>query len=59
MNSIPDTFLNLFIFFSLINGITYYIGNLLISYEIPLDQREEIKRKYQNFNRNQVALPRN
>jgi hypothetical protein len=51
--------LNLFIFFSLINGITYYIGNLLISYEIPLDQREEIKRKYLNLNRNQVALPRN
>ena len=59
MNSIPDTFLNLFIFFSLINGIKYYIANLLISYEVPLGQREEIKRKYQNFTRNQVALPRN
>ena len=59
MNSIPDILLNLFIFFSLVNGITYYIRDLLTSYEVPLGQREEIKRKYQNFTRNQVSLPRN
>ena len=59
MNSIPDTLLNLFVFFSLVNGITYYIRDLLTSYVVPLGQREEIKRKYQNFTQNQVTLPRN
>ena len=33
--------------------------DLLVYYEVPLGQREEVKRKYQNYTRNQVALPSN
>ena len=33
--------------------------DLLVYYEVPQGQREEVKQKYQNFTRNQVALQRN